>query len=105
MDIRKEVVLAFESIPKSLEPMDFLERICLRVGVRREEASLAYRWSTDPASAAPRALMTDEDVRLLFAEDTSRKSKWRNGHRDVKIRIENLVCRFAHRLSCYQICL
>ncbi|KAI9068730.1 hypothetical protein FKP32DRAFT_1754243 [Trametes sanguinea] len=91
MDITQDVVLRAESLPTSLEPTDFLERICALVGVRRETARLAYKWHTDTANAAPRALSTDADVHNLFDENNRRRRQWRHGQRVPKITVINLA--------------
>lgn len=92
MDITQAIVLHAESLSTSLEPVDFLEKICLIVGVPRETAKLTYKWQTDPAQAAPHALATDADVQSLFEENARRKHTWRAGTRPVKVIVVNLVC-------------
>lgn len=90
MDITKEIITISESLPTSIDPVDFLERICIRMGVTRQTAELVYRWHNEPVSTR-RPLQTDGDVMQLFAENTRRKEKWRSGNKEVKICLDNLV--------------
>ncbi|EIW58926.1 uncharacterized protein TRAVEDRAFT_124332 [Trametes versicolor FP-101664 SS1] len=90
MDITQAIVLRAESLSTSLELVDFLEKICLIVGVPWETAKLAYKWQTDPAQAAPHALATDADVQSLFEENACHKRTWCAGTRPVKVIVVNL---------------
>ncbi len=90
MDVTKEIITVSESLPTSLEPIDFLERLCLRMGIERETSQLVYRWNNEPASTR-RPLMADSDVMKLYTDNITRKQKWRSGNKEVKICVDNLV--------------
>ena len=91
MDIEKEIVIADMTLPASLEPIDFLEKICIKLGIPREHAQLGYKWPSDAAGMAWRALSTPDDVRKLVEENTQRKQAWRANMRVVRVRIDVLV--------------
>ena len=90
MDVRKSVVLRVERFSAALEPVDFLERIRIAMGVDGSVA-LAYKWYNDPATVPAHSLTTPDDVKMLIAENTRRKLAWCTGNRPVKISIINLV--------------
>ncbi|TFK78417.1 hypothetical protein K466DRAFT_579376 [Polyporus arcularius HHB13444] len=89
MDVTKEIITVSESLPTSLEPIDFLERLCLRMGIERDTSQLVYRWNNEPASTR-RPLMADSDVMKLYTDNITRKQKWRSGNKEVKICVDNL---------------
>ncbi|RPD67718.1 hypothetical protein L226DRAFT_548774 [Lentinus tigrinus ALCF2SS1-7] len=89
MDITKEIITITESFPAALEPIDFIERLCIRMGVHRQTAQLVYRWNNEPASTR-RPLAEEDDVMKLYVENVRRKEKWRAGNKEVKICVDNL---------------
>ncbi|KAM5545450.1 hypothetical protein V8D89_000488, partial [Ganoderma adspersum] len=89
MDITQNIVLRAESLSTSLEPVDFIERVRLAMGVD-SKVHLAYKWFGDAASSPAYTLATTKDVQQLFTENSRRKHGWRSNHRPIKISVINL---------------
>lgn len=89
---KKDIVMDHHRLSMTLEPVDFLEKICMIMGLDRKAAHLAYKLNGEARSTPPHILQTDRDVNILYEHIRELRQRATKRSKEIKVEIINRVC-------------